>query len=186
MASTPRASDRSSRYLDGVNVFLVWLLAILFFVASALAGYFQWLKSPDGILGSVTAIAVAYIAWEQFRVNRMRLQVDLYDRRLAVYQDLRDLLQTVLQEGRTDMAQVNRAAGGNAESDFLLGPEVESYLREVHKQGVKLAIACDQLRGVLTPEQRQEQAKVAHDMCAWFLEQFAEAKKVFRPYLRLA
>jgi hypothetical protein len=43
------------------------------------------LKWFSGLTAPVVAITVAYIGWQQYRINRDRARLDLYERRKAIH-----------------------------------------------------------------------------------------------------
>lgn len=67
-----------------------------------------------GVLPIITSCAVAYIAWAQYKTNKNKLRLDLYNRRFAVYDKTlayyqayysRDLDNEALRESATDFVR---------------------------------------------------------------------------------
>src|SRR5262245_66272538 len=46
------------------------------------------LKILQGLLTPVIGIVATYIAWQQWKTNRNKLNLDRYDRRMRVYQEV--------------------------------------------------------------------------------------------------
>lgn len=83
-----------------------------------------------GVLPIITSCAVAYIAWAQYKTNKNKLRLDLYNRRFAVYDKTlayyqayysRDLDNEALRESATDFVRAYR------ESSFLFGRKSSVY-----------------------------------------------------------
>jgi len=58
-----------------------------------------WIYVFNALLTPVIAGVVAYIAYQQHKTNRDRLRLDLYDRRLKVFEGLMVLLSIIFQKG---------------------------------------------------------------------------------------
>lgn len=143
----------------------------------------------QGLLTPVIGGVAVYIAWQQFQSNRAKLQLDTYDRRLRIYQELLDLLRTVLRNADASWDDIGKFARGTAEADFLFGDDISTYIRDVYLRSVKLRTANEQYRDHTqeTPP-GYDHAKVVEEMHTalnWLSEQGEIAKSKFRPYLRI-
>jgi hypothetical protein len=100
----------------------------------------DWLKNFDPLswqqlpawLGLGIAALVAFIAYLQFRTAREqwrtannRATFDLFEKRYAVYQDVRDVVGKLMGPGRADPAMFVKAA---EKARFLFGKDVVTYL----------------------------------------------------------
>jgi hypothetical protein len=78
------------------------------------------------------SVAVALVAWAQWRVARNKLRLDLFDRRYKVYDATRTFLLLAINNAVTDSAYHSfRLATSDA--DFLFEPEVGKYLEEIRR-----------------------------------------------------
>ena len=48
------------------------------------------------LLTPVIAIVATYIAWQQWKSNQLKLHLDRYDRRLRVYEEVRQILSIIV------------------------------------------------------------------------------------------
>ena len=55
------------------------------------------------LLTPVIAIVATYIAWQQWKTNQLKLHLDRYDRRSAVYEDVRQILTSLFGMARRAM-----------------------------------------------------------------------------------
>ena len=140
---------------------------------------------------TIVACIAAYIAYQQWRTNRRRLQLDLYDRRLRLYEAVIKYIIVVKTDFRPKLDDLIEFRRSTAEADFLFGPDIRAYLNELFKHGV-------QLRGWAEKNNRDyiqsmppdyDHRKVTDGMQReedWFIDQGEKALKQFKSYLNLA
>ena len=78
----------------------------------------------------LVAVVVAIIAFLQWVTARQKVVLDLFDKRFAVYEELREVVGRHVSRGAAsieDMGKFTRAAG---RAQFLFGPEVTTFLEE--------------------------------------------------------
>jgi hypothetical protein len=143
----------------------------------------------QGLLTPVIGGVAVYIAWQQYQSNSAKLQLDTYDRRLRIYQELLDLLRAVMRNADASWDDLGKFARGTAEADFLFGDDISAYLREVYSRCLKLRQANQQYRDY-TQEipPGYDHTKVVdekHAALNWLMKQDEIAKNKFRPHLRI-
>lgn len=118
---------------------------------------------PTGILGSIAA----YIAWRQFRIGAeqrqiasAKLKLDLFEKRLAVFEATWRAASDVIRGGRAyPPAYLTNLYPHVA---FLFGPEVEEYMKTLAEKMTRLG-TIDQLSekngDVVPPELVNEHAQ---------------------------
>ena len=80
----------------------------------------DWLSA---LLTPVIAAIAVYIAYQQWRTNRRRLELDPYDRRLRIYQATIEYISAALSFHPTTEA-IFGFRRSTAEADFLFGPDI--------------------------------------------------------------
>lgn len=140
--------------------------------------------APITIVGIITA----YIAWQQWQTSRQRLQFDLYDRRLRVYEAVQGLIARASELRQEDVVEFRRAT---SEADFLFGEipnPISSYLEELVERARDHAGAERQYR-----RRSEEQDPTCNTMLshllgeiAWGDAQRTAAREAFSPYLSMA
>lgn len=129
-----------------------------------------WLKVQEG--------------WEGVKQEAAET-IRLYDKRFKVYYGLMELIAAVAQEANVGPRQLVKFCAETNESDFLFGPEIPIYLREVYSKAVEVRAQMTKLDGNGLPV-GPERSKVAAQNSAsltWFNDQFEVAKAKFSPYL---
>ena len=141
----------------------------------------------EGLLTPVVAVIAVYIAWQQLRTNAKKSKLDLFDRRLAVFLEVRKILSSVIPGGDADAENFLRFRSGVAESYFIFGAEMEKYLDEVYAHGIGLASTGRRRR--IPKEERgpeYDPKKVADEGAmhlGWLMDQLPIAKEKFKRYL---
>jgi hypothetical protein len=138
-------------------------------------------------LTPVIAIVAVSIAYQQHQTNKLKVRLDLFDRRFNVFLKVRGILSSVSPEGQASIEEFLKFRSGAAEAYFLFGQEMEDYLDEVYQHGRKLATA--DLRNRMPREEQPEDydpKKVADEIdkeLGWLMNQLPEVKARFKTYL---
>lgn len=140
--------------------------------------------APITIVGVITA----YIAWQQWRTSRQRLQFDLYDRRLRVYEAVQELIAKASGLQSEDLVEFRRAT---SEADFLFGElpnPVSSYLDELVKRAESHAQEQREYRRRAKEQDPECLVRLVNlaGQIVWSDEQRTAARKEFSPYLSMA
>ncbi len=149
----------------------------------------QIIDLSKALLTPLIAIVATYIAWQQWRTNQQKLNLERYDRRLRVYEEVRKILSIVMRDARAGYEDLLKFRTSVSEADFLFGPEIPAYIDEIYKHGVQLELWNSQYcqSGQETPEGYNHQNIVAgsHAELAWLTAQFEPAKEKFKKYLNV-
>lgn len=141
----------------------------------------------SALLTPVIAITTTYIAIAQWRIERAKFRFERYERRLTIYNDLRNLLGLIQQKADISIEELWTLRRHRSESDFLFGKEIQKYLDEIHDKGVTLRSANSQYRDLTqsTPPGYDHKKIVdqMHQSLSWLAAQPEVAHRLFRPYL---
>lgn len=149
----------------------------------------QWLEFSKGLLTPVIAIIAAYIAWHQWQLNKRKMKLELYDRRKAVYEELKNLFHIISRDANVNMSDLSTYWVNVSEADFLFGSDVTSYLKEIYDHGVKLSYWNSQYKDYTQSKPAgYDHGKVVEGMdseLTWLMEQGEPAMEKFKNYLNL-
>jgi hypothetical protein len=138
------------------------------------------------LLTPVIAIIAAYIAYQQYRANQLKLRHELYDRRLLLYNAVAEFLAHIFRDGKAGDPQLMTLLQKTRESYFLFGKDVSDYVTELYKKGVDLECNDTQLHHSNLPvEERTRLAHANGELRKWFGHQFDIAQKKFAAKLSL-
>lgn len=173
--------------------------------------YEQIFRMVSYVATPIVAIAAASIAWRQFgiakqqaeiasrqaeiarqqaKVNERKVEVDLYDRRLKVYEEVRRVLGVAMRKSDVPVEDFLQFSAGIADADFLFGDDVVEYLKVLRERCNRLGMWNDLIR--IPPESRgddhdqQKYIKDKHDTAKWIVAQHEPAKTLFKNYMHLA
>jgi len=145
------------------------------------------------ILAAAIGSTTVYIAYQQYNINRARLNYEAYDRRLKIYQSARELFNVVGQHGTVRYEDMRTFYSDTQEADFLIGTECREYINQLYKEGIKLAQLNKEMyleNGQPNPrlpsgEERNAIADAHDQLLTWFINEEEKLKIRFSPYLRI-
>ncbi len=127
------------------------------------------------MLTPVIALLATYIAWQQYKTYRDQFRLNLFERRLKVFDSTGKLIGVVLRTARVQQPDLSEFLWETKESAFLFGSDILAYLDELYGKATDiygLENAVDQ--------QQQNQRK---ETLKWFSGQGDAIKKKFGKYL---
>lgn len=139
-------------------------------------------------LTPLIAIIVAWIAFQQWQINKKKLKLDLYDRRYEVYKATLIFFSEVCQRATVSDEHLDDFRRGFHDVDFLFKKDIVDFVNSAYKQGLKLNVARFEYRDVTQlpfPEgyDHEDVCERMHSAQKWFLNNFEEVKGRFKPYL---
>jgi hypothetical protein len=143
------------------------------------------ISSSKALLTPAIAIITTYIAVQQWKTNRNKLKLDLYDRRFKVFERIRDIL-AMMFTVVSDDKRLFELLGGTREAEFLFGAEIKGYIEEVYRRASALSSARNQLREILgtaPTETRIRLADIESEHVKGALEESRAAADKFKRYL---
>ncbi len=145
------------------------------------------LEILKSLLTPLIAIIATFIAYQQWKTNQQKVNSELYDRRLRIYEEVREILSIIQQDAKVSIENLLKFRTSVSEADFLFGPEISEYIDEIYNRGLELCRWNDEYR-----DHTQEYpvdydhalvVRNKHQELNWLREQFVPAKKKFKKYL---
>ncbi|MGA2868940.1 MAG: hypothetical protein ABSF34_07255 [Verrucomicrobiota bacterium] len=136
-------------------------------------------------IGQITiSCAVAYVAWQQWKTARDKLQLDRYEKRFRIYNATTDFISAVAWNvsGNIGQEQVVKFDIARSEAYFLFAGDNDllKFLDDLRQKAGDLATWKEQAKG---QEVGSEASKEREKLNNWFHDQFDAAKHRFAPYL---
>jgi hypothetical protein len=146
----------------------------------------EFLKILSGFLTPLIAIIVTYIAYQQYKINKNRLRLYLFEKRFKVYDGLMIFLASVIRKADTSNEDLFKFRKHINDAFFLFDDEILSFLEEVYKKAHDLKGLQIKLRNIDTPsdEEAKEIVEKSLKIQGWLDKQFISSNKIFEKYLR--
>ena len=128
----------------------------------------------------------SYIAWQQWRTNRNRLKLDLFEKRYAYYEAARELIGKILTSGRANDDVTLKFLMSTKGARFTVGKDIARYLdEELYSKAIDLQTLETELQGVGAGAERTDNVHRQRDIKTWFNEQNDVLDRKFAPLLQL-
>lgn len=147
------------------------------------ATWVEWLKA---LAAPIVAVAAVTVSYQQVLINRTKLRVDMYERRIAVYEQVREFLRTFSSEGQLTATDLGRFRSTTAHAVFLCPPRVVEYLAELDRRAVSLIRALHRRELFLEGQINLDIEKLndaIDELEVWFMDAHAESVEIFKDAL---
>ena len=124
-------------------------------------------------LTPIISFTTVYIAYQQWKTNKQKLDFDRYDRRIRIYEEVQKILSVVIQDGHSSYPSLIAFLSRASEADFLFDEDVTNYIREIFKRGIT----------VVSVDGKFDEKK--EETLNWFLNQHDFAKTLFKKYMQI-
>jgi hypothetical protein len=143
-----------------------------------------WIQILQALLTPAIAVAVGLIGFLQWRTAHQKVMLDLFDRRVAVYEQVMGMQRTFMMKGDTlSGPEVDHIHAVRGKARFLFGEDVNTALKIWHDSLIDLTVSADVLR--MDAGSREEHLPLiirAMQRTRPFRESFPE---LFAPYMRM-
>jgi phage gpG-like protein len=159
-------------------------------VGQNLAEFFnmKWVDVLAALLTPTIALLGVSIAYQQLKTNRINIKEKLFERRIAVYDEVRETLVHIMRSGsgkalddgtRPDF----KLANAWRESRFLFGPEIPEYIGALRNSLIDLQYHEEMMVAKNVDYQTHVSGK--HKEIKWLVNQFDPLHQKFSKYLTL-
>jgi len=146
----------------------------------------HWTAYVSAFLTPVVALLAIWIARQQWCTARDKLKLDLFDRRLTVYQAATAFIASVMTTGKVIEEDRIRFLRVTRDAKWLVGSEIAEYLdNEIHRKALDLQCLDTELEGVPVSKERSDNVQKQTAIKLWFNEQFGVLDKKFSSFLEL-
>jgi hypothetical protein len=144
--------------------------------------------SPDPwqLLTLLIAALVLLVQFRQYRTDRAKFKLDLFEKRFAVFVGTRRFLSQILTAGKVDLADLFAYRAAIGEAEFLYKTDITEYLREIDRRALNLHTLHGKIEPIPVGDERSRVAGEISDELGWLIGQLPELKDRFAPYLGFA
>jgi hypothetical protein len=137
------------------------------------------------LLTFLVACGLAFIAYQQFQIARAKLKIDLFEKRIAVFNATRQMLGAMVSDGPGELEKVYEFRAAVAAAPFLFDDDVIAYLEEIDSRAVDLRAIVKRIEKPSTNGDRDSLIDKEAAVQIWFKNQLLEITAKFMPYLGL-
>jgi hypothetical protein len=146
----------------------------------------HWTQYLAALLTPTVAVFGLWIGYRQWRTAQNKLKLDLFERRLAIYDGVRSFISSVMTTGKTTQSYEMEFLAAIRGAKWLFGPEVVEYIDTTlwHK-------ACDlwclqeELQDMPSGQERTDKIHKQAEIKKWLTAQLKVIDEKFSPYLAL-
>lgn len=150
----------------------------------------QFIRLFSALLTPLIAFITVYIAYQQWLVNRQKLRLELYDRRLRIYEEIKKIISIITRDAKPTTDDLLKFRISVSEADFLFDSDIPEYIDEIYKRGLNLWRCHEEYRDITMPEtENYDHKKVVSEMTEeleWLVHQYEPAKLKFKKYLSMS
>jgi hypothetical protein len=149
-------------------------------------GKIKPLKLESFISSSVTlliGIVAGFIAYQQWKLARQKLKLDLFEKRYKVYDATRKFLSVILRDANFTDKDLFEYYASTSDSVFLFEEDLVLYLRLLSKRALNMRLYQVKFLPLPVGEERNSLVQKNHDELVWLMDQFNELAPRFSPYL---
>lgn len=142
----------------------------------------------SAMLTPIIGLLAAYIAYQQYLVNKRKMALDLYDRRMIMYKNIGDYYSKILTSRRTNMDDLLAFYRDCSESHFLFDKEIPKYIETIWEKCHFLAELSSKYyenEPLDEGETRGQILKHKGGVCKWIHDEKISLHEKFAAYLSL-
>ena len=144
-----------------------------------------WITVFSALLTPTIAIVGAYIAWQQWRTNRSKLKLDMFERRYAYYDAATKLLGRIMGSGKASDDATYEFLVATKGAQFIVGQEIARYFEEeLWKKAAHLHALDSEFQSV-QGEDRKGNLEKQREIKNWFQDQYRVLDAKFEPLMKL-
>lgn len=146
----------------------------------------HWTTYISALFVPMIAVFGALIAYRQWRTAQNKLKLDLFDRRLVIYEAARDYISSVMTSGKTTNEKEFGFLTGTRGAKWLFNDEITQYLDiELWHKICDLGCLQSELNDLPASEERTRKLHAQADLKKWLFAQIKVLDGKFSPFLTL-
>jgi hypothetical protein len=136
----------------------------------------------------IAALFGGLIAWRQWRTARNRLRLDLFCRRIVIYDKTRSFLGGILTSGRVMSGESVHFIHEAGPSKCLFNPELAAFLEEIGTKALHLESLQRQFEALTDDRHTERECNLEKrdELHKWLIAQNKEMDSRFTTFLRLS
>jgi hypothetical protein len=131
------------------------------------------------------AVVTTIILVSQYRLEKMRWRLALYDKRYLVYQKTMQFLSEIYAKANVTNDELFAFLHDVRDKDLLFGKDVQELLEQIYLKAVDLNSIESELKHLPKGELLNNRVKDSSQLFKWFRSQRNACKEIIGDYLRI-
>lgn len=146
----------------------------------------HWVSILGALLTPLIAVLALFIAWQQWRTNRNKLKLELFERRYAFYEAAMRLIGTIQTSGVSTEDTMLKFLVATRGARFIVGKELSQYFdNDLYRKAVELNGLESELQGLSAGAARSSNVRKQREIKTWLSDQREVLDAKFSPLLDL-
>lgn len=138
----------------------------------------------SAILTPIIAVIAAYIAYQQYQINKQRLRHETYENKMKIFKSVQKFLSEITANGHANFNRCHVFYSEASEAVFLFDPPVMEFIENLYGQAIELAQRNEELypfdgSSGIQGNQRGVIASRKAELFKWFTKQLLESETLF-------
>ena len=145
-----------------------------------------WIELLKALAAPIVAVAAISVSHQQVEINRTKFRAEMFEKRIDVYEKVRELLRQFSREGQLTIDDLATYRAGTAHAVFTCNATVVSYLSELDRQAAALIRAQHMRQLILegrSPRSLLDIDDRIDDLHKWLMDQDKRAIAKFADML---
>jgi len=145
----------------------------------------KWITTLSALLTPTIAIIAVLVAIRQSKINQNKLRLELFDRRIEIFQKIGAYLSEILQTGYATNSELTQFLRDTQYAYFVFGKDIQEYVEEIYKKSNDLytvVVMFDKLKDSKAQEKNEDKRK---ELFTYFEKEIVSFRKRFEKYLKL-
>ena len=139
------------------------------------------------IIAAIIGSLGFYIAYLQYRINRNKLRLDLFEKRLDAYEALQRFFTSMLQHAAFKDEAISMLHEARYKSRFLFGQDIRDHIEELWRKGFEMRNLARKIHGPEALPVGADRSKIVeeeHVILKWFMDQINGSQERYERYLQ--
>lgn len=137
-----------------------------------------------GFLVFLSAI-ILFVGYQQWKTTKKKFNLDCYDRRIKMYEEVRKFIELVNQNGSPTSDEIRNFESATHEAEFLFGSEISQYISVITLRGFSL-MSANHSEKMDEKHKDDRLPRIIKAESDWFKEQVKEVKMKFKKFLDIS
>ncbi|MCX7355687.1 MAG: hypothetical protein NTY59_12830 [Alphaproteobacteria bacterium] len=142
----------------------------------------ELIELSKALLTPIVAAFGAFIAWQQYKLGKQKIKLELFEKRWVILQAVRTFLGLVARDAAIDSEEVLQLRRKTFDAKFLFGEEISEYIDSIFKKGIELHTTEMMLKGMPVGDERSKLVNANTALVTWLMSQLTAMEDKFLKY----